>query len=159
TAERVLAHFGWSRSVLDARPGDFEKYRASCAKKWGPHRLGGEVQRVRSLFKYAFDCGHVDRPVRFGPGFTKPTKTHMRMHKAKGEKKLFDRSEIRKMLDAASPQLGAMILLGANCAFGNADCGTLPESALDLDGGWIDFPRPKTGIGRRCFLWPETVQA
>src|SRR5262249_2720154 len=25
--------------------------------------------------------------------------------------------------------------------------------------GVIDYPRPKTGIARRCILWPETVQA
>jgi integrase len=32
-------------------------------------------------------------------------------------------------------------------------------SALDLDGGWVTYHRPKTGIARRCPLWPETVQA
>jgi integrase len=52
-----------------------------------------------------------------------------------------------------------MILLGINCGFGNADCGKLPLSAVDLDKGIIDFPRPKTGIARRCPLWPETVAA
>jgi integrase len=52
-----------------------------------------------------------------------------------------------------------MILLGVNCGFGNADCGTLPLSALDLDGGWVNYHRPKTGITRRCALWPETVEA
>ena len=53
----------------------------------------------------------------------------------------------------------AMILLGINCGFGNADCGNLPVAALDLDGSWVDYPRPKTGINRRCPLWPETVEA
>jgi integrase len=30
---------------------------------------------------------------------------------------------------------------------------------LDLDGGWVHYPRPKTSVERRCPLWPETVQA
>ena len=53
----------------------------------------------------------------------------------------------------------AMVLLGINCGFGNSDCGNLPTVALDLDGGWLDYPRPKTGILRRCPLWPETTRA
>ena len=53
----------------------------------------------------------------------------------------------------------AMHLLGINCGFGNSDCGNLPTTALDLDAGWLDYPRPKTGINRRCPLWPETVSA
>ena len=52
-----------------------------------------------------------------------------------------------------------MLLLGINAGLGNSDCGNLPLTALDLDGGWVTYPRPKTGIGRRCPLWPETVQA
>jgi integrase len=50
-------------------------------------------------------------------------------------------------------------LLGINCGFGNADCGRLPLSALDLDSGWVSYPRPKTGIDRRCPLWPETAES
>ena len=33
------------------------------------------------------------------------------------------------------------------------------EVALDLERGCVDYPRPKTGISRRCPLWPETVAA
>src|SRR5207342_195190 len=33
------------------------------------------------------------------------------------------------------------------------------KSNLDLAAGVIDYPRPKTGIKRRCPLWPETVAA
>jgi integrase len=52
-----------------------------------------------------------------------------------------------------------MILLGINAGFGNSDCGNLPLAAVDLEKGWVDYPRPKTGIERRCPLWLETVQA
>lgn len=53
----------------------------------------------------------------------------------------------------------AMVLLGINCGFGNADCGHLAKSNVNPDAAVIDFPRPKTGIARRCVLWPETVVA
>ena len=52
-----------------------------------------------------------------------------------------------------------MILLGINCGYGNTDCGQLKRCDIDLDAGVIDFPRPKTGLARRCVLWPETVEA
>jgi integrase len=52
-----------------------------------------------------------------------------------------------------------MILLGVNCGLGNADCGSLPIKAVDLDNAWLTFPRVKTGIKRRSKLWPETVLA
>src|SRR5262249_34104040 len=66
---------------------------------------------------------------------------------------------LRRVLDAASLPMRAMILLGVNAGFGNADCGTLPLSALDLERRWVNYHRPKTGIERRCPLWPETVAA
>jgi integrase len=68
-------------------------------------------------------------------------------------------SEVRQLLDQASPKMRAMILLGLNCALGNSDIASLKLEHLDLDGGFLDFPRPKTGVGRRSSLWPETVQA
>ncbi|MFH1919541.1 MAG: tyrosine-type recombinase/integrase [Planctomycetota bacterium] len=72
---------------------------------------------------------------------------------------MFEADQVRTMLEAAKQPLRTMILLGINCGLGNHDCATLPLSALDLEGGWMDFPRPKTAIERRGPLWPETVAA
>ena len=57
------------------------------------------------------------------------------------------------------PALIAMVLLGVNCGFGNTDVASLPQSVVNLDSGWIEFPRPKTEIRRRIPLWPKTVDA
>ena len=50
-----------------------------------------------------------------------------------------------------------MILLALNGGLGNSDVAELPLSALDLKAGWLNFPRPKTGIPRRIPLWPEAI--
>jgi integrase len=154
----VLA-FGKSRAVADLGPDDFAALRKKMAKRWGPTRLGNVIQRVRSVFKYAADNDLIDRTIRYGQGFQRPSAKVLRLHRAKQGPKLFTAEEVRRILDAADVQLKAMTLLGVNCGFGMADCGRLPVSALDLERGWIDFPRPKTGIPRRCPLWPETAAA
>jgi integrase len=155
----VVSGFGKSRLLADVDQDDFTALRNKLAKKWGPFRLGKVIQCVRCLFKFAYDAEMAPSPIRFGPGFKRPSKKTLRLHKAKGGPKLFTAEELHKMIDGAGVQLKAMILLGINCGFGNGDCATLPLSALDLERGWIDFPRPKTGIPRRCALWPETVLA
>lgn len=157
--DETVAHLGKTRLVADLDTQDFASLRTRMARKWGPHRLSTTIQDVRSIFKHAFEAGLITTPVRFGPEFKRPAKKAMRLHRAKQRVKLFTKAEIHQLLGASGPALKAMILLGINCGFGNADCGTLPMSALDLEGGWVNLPRPETGIGRRCPLWPETVQA
>src|SRR5262249_16003320 len=123
------------------------------------HRLGKTIQFVRCVFKFAFEAGLAAVPVRFGPGFKRPSKKTIRLQRAKQGAKLFTADEILRLLAGANPQLKAMILLGTNSGFGNSDCATLPQAVVNLETGWIDYPRPKTGIARRCPLWPETVAA
>jgi integrase len=155
----LIAWLGKRRVVADLGPDDFAALRNRMTEKWGPVRVGNAIQRVRSVFKHAFDAGLIDRPIRFGPGFKRPSKKTLRLHRAAQGAKLFSADEIRRLLAAAGQPLKAMMLLGINCGFGNADCGNLPLSALDLDAGIIDYPRPKTGMPRRCPLWPETAAA
>jgi integrase len=155
----VVTHFGKGRLVADLDPDDFAGLRAKLAKKWGPVTLGNVIQRIRVAFKFAWDDGLIDRPVRYGQAFKRPSRKVVRIDRARKGPKLFTAEEVRRLLAAAGTQMRAMVLLGINAGFGNADCGRLPLSAVDLDAGVIDFPRPKTGIPRRCPLWPETVAA
>lgn len=171
--EVVIAHFGKSRLADDVGPDDFAAVRATLTKRLGPVSLGNTIQRVRSVFKFATDNGLVTRPVLYGQSFKRPTRKTIRVERAKKGPKLFSAAEVRAMIDGATVRVGdaepelvrpgravrAMVLLGINCGFGNADCGRLPRAAVDLDRGVIDYPRPKTGIPRRCVLWPETVAA
>jgi integrase len=155
----MVQQVGKSRLVVDLDSADFAALRRKMTSRWGPHRILKLVQYVRSVFKHAWETGLISAPVRFGPDFKRPSKKTLRQNRAKRDVQLFTAEEIRRMLDAAGTPLRAMILLGINCGFGNADCGSLPLSALNLDAAMIDYPRPKNGIARRCPIWPETVAA
>lgn len=153
TAERVVAFFGKNRPIDDIAPLEFEKLLADISSKYGVHRISGEVTRIKSIFKYSRKSDLV--PFEF----KKPSAADFRKHRASKAKRLFSAEEIRQLLDNASVPMRCMILLGINSAFGNSDVASLPSSALDLKNGWVEFPRPKTGIERRCKLWPETISA
>jgi len=173
---------GKNRLAPDVFPADFALLRRKFAKVHGPVRLAKDITITRMAFKFGYESGLLETPIRFGPNFKAPTKRNLRKAKRESGKRDFDAHEIRKLLDALSgveltapdenavreaenvtqktnPALKAMILLGANCGFGQSDCANLLKTHVDLDSGWIDYPRPKTEVDRKCPLWPETVQA
>lgn len=97
----LVSRLGKGRLAVDLRPEDFAALRKHMAAKWGPYRLANVIQYVRSVFKHAFDAELIDRPVRFGPGFKRPSKKVVRLHRAELGPKLFTASEVRRMIDAA----------------------------------------------------------
>jgi integrase len=159
TTDLLVATFGKTRLISDLVADDFEKLRADMAERWGPVRLGNGITRVKSVFKYALDNGLMERAPRFGSEFRKPDKAVLRRHRVQHGQRMLEATDLRNLIGAAPVPIKAMILLGLNAGFGNHDVATLPMSALDLDARWVDFPRPKTGIARRCPLWPETMAA
>src|SRR5260370_10421675 len=99
--ELIVSAFGKGRLVADLAPDDFAALRNRMAKQWGPHMLGRMIQCVRSIFKHGYESGMIDKPVRYGPGFKRPSKKVLRVHKAKQDVKLFEADELRRMIDAA----------------------------------------------------------
>jgi integrase len=159
TCTTLVNAFGKHRLVIDLAAGDFEQLRASLAKTCNPNTLGLEVQCTRVVFNYAYNAGLIEHPIRFGPTFKRPAKRILRALRQKQGPRMFEADQLHQIMDVAGYPFKAMVLLGVNCGFGNQDCGTLPMSALDLDSGWVNFPRPKTAVERRCPLWPETIEA
>jgi len=138
---------------------EFASVRKMLASRYGVNGLAKRIQQTRSLFKYAYESELLDRPVRYGQSFSKPSAKKMREHRiAKGAQD-FTNVEIRNLLKAASPITKAMILLGLNGGLGNSDIADLPFKAIDLKSGWLDYPRAKTATHRRIPLWPETIEA
>ncbi len=159
TCDRIADNLDKRRLITDFDHEDFEQLRATLAKGRGPVTLKGELTRARMVFLYANENGLAEKPISYRKPLKAPSKRVLRKIDNERGPRMFERQEIRAMINAAAPQLCAMIYLGINCCFGNTDCGTLPFMALDLDKGWHRYWRPKTHNERRCPLWPETVSA
>jgi len=159
TCARLIDYFGAGRLASDLMADDFLKLRAHLAKGRGPVFLANEIQRIRCVFRYAYESGDLDAPVRFGPGFKKPSAKVLRANRQRKGPRMFQPDEARAALDKATVNAKGMILLALNCGLGNTDLGLLPIRAVDLRRGILDFPRSKTATERVVPLWPETVAA
>jgi integrase len=156
--KRLVAIMGRETPTAGLTAEDFARVRARVAAELGPRALGSFVVIVRSVFKWGWESGQLDSLVRFGPDFKRPSKRLTRLTKP-GAKRTLTAEECRRILEAADPQLRAMILLGLNCGYGPSDCSRLDRTNLEREPGWLDGPRVKTGIPRRCPLWQQTVEA
>ena len=141
------------------RASDFSAYKAAFPTTWGAEKTGNEIQRIRTAFKWAFESELIPSMPNFGPDFRKPSRTVSRREQQKkeavrGGKLDFSADEIQKLLKASDGWLKACILLGINGGMGNADCGRLSTTFLNVQSGWYDLAREKTGIPRRFRLWP-----
>lgn len=158
TLQMMCDFFGKEHLVSDLRPSDFAELRSSIAKRCGPVRIGTEITRIKTAFIYAVKNELIEKPVSYGTEFEKPRDDVMKKHRANQDKKLFTVEEVRQLIWAGDPMVQVAVLLGINCGLGNNDISTLQRKHLDLDHGWLDFPRPKNGNPRRIPLWPITVE-
>ncbi len=152
----VMVQLWNHRSVSMLTPMDFAKLRHRL-DSGSADRLRRRMTNVRSILKWGRLNGFLKADVNYGSEFDLADKSQLRKAKANQEKPIFDAVTIRKALDAAWPSIKAFILLGINCGFYSKDISDLKNSYID--GEFITFPREKTGIDRRCWLWPETRAA
>lgn len=169
TVEGYMRHLKWAgvaigieRRVDGLGAGDFAQVMDDAeAEGWSPTTVGNMVNAVRAAFLWADDV-EMAAPPRYGRRFRKPSKAAYRRFAAtrgRQGRRTVTAEEIRATLEHASPVMRVAILLGISAGFGQLDVSELPKSAIDLRGGWIDWPRPKTGIARRCPIWPELTEA
>jgi integrase len=159
--KRLIDFFGAGRLVKDIGPDDFERLDHSYPSTWKLRRRKREIGGTRSVFLYALKKEKIER-VRFGP-FAVPTKDQLKAERFANERKhgnrLFSAEQLRTILDAATAPLKALVYLGLNCGLGNTDLSELTTAYIDLENRWLDFPRIKTSVQRRSYLWTETVEA
>src|SRR5262249_9549067 len=78
----LIGQCGKDRLAVDLAADDFERLRAALAARYGPHRLGNTITRIRAVFKYGYEAGLLDRPIRYGPDFRGPSKKVLRLNRA-----------------------------------------------------------------------------
>jgi integrase len=159
TGQFVIDHFGKARNADSLSPGDFGKLRSKLAERYGINGLNKRIVQVRTMFNFAFEEELIDKPVKYGQSFDQPDAKALRKHRRSDGSKDYTADEIRSMLKESNSTRRAMILLGVNCGLGNSDIADLKTANLDLKKGWLDYPRAKTEVERRCPIWPETIAA
>jgi integrase len=158
---RLIDHLGREKLLADLGPKNFAELARSFPSGWGPSARNRFIVIAKSVFNFAtknyVDC----QPVRFGSEFVQASKKQMRLHKARQREKhglkMFEREEVLKLLDGADVFEKAWIHLAFFAGLGAGDLSALSQANLDLEGKWLDYPRPKTGTNRRIPLLPETI--
>lgn len=159
-ARHLVEFFGRNRLAADLEPEDWVRFKKHLMEVRSGAGLHSALVTVRSVFKWGFESRLLKTPMVFGPDFRVKKNGNGAVRPDS-----FTAAEILAMLDEGvqetkTPgQWRAMILLGVNAAFGPSDLGELPRDAVDLEKGWITFPRTKNGTPRRARLWPETLAA
>ena len=145
-AERMMKVLGENKLAEDLKQQDFERLRLEYGKTWGPVRIGGEVNRVRIILRYAYEVGLIEKPMP-SARVRRPSRKELRKVRAKTRQehgaRMFTPEELRVVLHAARQPLKSMILLGINGGLGNEDVATITRDAIDLQRGLAQFPRRK----------------
>ncbi|HQL74650.1 MAG TPA: tyrosine-type recombinase/integrase, partial [Phycisphaerae bacterium] len=174
----LLETLGRTRPAASLTPADWRRYRTVVATRFdaddredgeklrSPSTVCGMVIRVRTMFRWAHQTARLlERAMDYGGEFSRPSAAAVRISLARRGPKAYAAAEVHRLIAAANVNLRAMVLLGVNAGLGNTDVASLRWSDLELTGrssrtgGWHNLPRSKTGVARRCWLWPETVAA
>ena len=160
TAQKTSVILGKSTPVKQLTPQDFDNLRVQLSrgkkkKQISKQTVSNDIVRIRTIFKYGFEAGLLENTIRFGSLFKQPKRRDIRLEQQQKPVKLFSASEINLLISKANQPLRTMILLGINCALGNSDIGQMRWH--HIDGPWLTYPRPKTAVDRRSYLWPETM--
>jgi integrase len=154
---------GPTRLAATLGPSDFSGYVAARLAGRAKSTVRREMIYVDAFLKWAGPGrkGMNLIPVPdVGPDWQKPSEDEITTAAADSDK-AYTVAQVQMAFAAVNrlPMLWAAAHLGLNCAFIPRDVALLPESAVNLETATITFPRGKTGVGRLCWLVPNTVQA
>ena len=152
-------HFGAKMPLENITPLDFIGLREQLTKRVATGSMATYIACCKAVFHFAYENELIEKPIRYGDNFRPPTKRTLRLLKLNQKPFLFTADECRRLINASSPNMKAMILLGLNCGFGPQDCCTLLRREISLKTGTLKKCRNKTGTDRIIPLWPQTLEA
>lgn len=163
TLSRFVETVGPKTIAIAAEPSWFTRFSRTIAKKASSSRRR-DIIYLTSFFNWAGPGRHSQNfyrtPVNFGPDLVKPDEGKLRQEMAESSTLYESRDYFTALMAVREcPLLYAVGLMALNCAYLGSDITAIPESAVDLETGVVEFPRPKTGIQRKCVLMPETSHA
>lgn len=147
-----------TRPVNALGPADWARAHQQLRRKHGASTVTRFVVMVRTMLKWAAEMGLIDQ-MRTGPDFKVVPVAQLRREQGARGTRLYEPTDVKRMIEAATNPLKAMLLLAMNGGMGNEDLGSLRLGDVDLKRGFYDSTRHKTGVRRRFPLWPDTIKA
>jgi integrase len=150
--DAIANHFGTKRPLETL---SLSGLRTSLAngkngKELGPKTFSRRLTIARSVFRF----GGIHAKQELKPP---PQKALRQAKREAGEKLYSNPADVRKLVKTAERDVKAFVLLGISAAFGPADCCEVPRSAFTDE--LVKFPRPKTGVERSAWRWPELTDS
>jgi integrase len=174
------------KRLLEVVPEDFKRLRAQLGERVSVNTKAQYVVYVRAMFNWAVNVGKLlPRLPDWADQFRtvskrQKDKSRYLFQKEHGERR-FELEDARRIILACERaaaripgnwgnhaemkmQIGSRLLLagtllGANCGPYSKDIAALTFADVDLDAGYVESLRSKTGFLWQATLWPETVAA
>ena len=124
---------------------------AATGKSISPWTAKSRLDIVKLMMRWGFEMYLIDSLPRNLARYSKITIPEPRINR-------FSLDEIHTLYRAANERTKMYILLGLNCAFGQADLASLRIVEVDIAEGRIVRKRTKTSVHSEFKLWPLTVE-
>ncbi len=155
--KRIVACLGDSAIVQSLTPEHFARVRTALVDGYAIKSGRNNIRKARLFFRWLYTSGHCEKELRYRDALKMPAKGALRREQANKPSKLFTQSEILKLAEHATGYMKPGVWLAINCGYGNRDLVQLKWSYIE--GSYVNYDRPKTGVIRRASLWPETLVA
>src|SRR6056297_1406283 len=167
---RMVNSLGKQARLHLLTPEHWQRFRSDLSKPQGrgerrcdkraASTIGADLRRVRAFLNWCRKQKLLSGEISHGGALDMPSKREERRNKAIKGSQAWEAAELRQAIEQASVFLKPVVLLAINGGMGIADIGRLTKSDWRaVKGEILHCPRHKTGVDRKVWLWPETIQA